>query len=83
MIKSFTFYVPEEIPNLGRRIREMAASRNVDWELGPIGGQINHLEGTTRGVVDDFNYVSRVANDFKFTIWDLQLTLKDLQKDLA
>lgn len=52
-------------------------------EPGDIRGQISSLEDTSYYIRDDFNYVSRIIDELKFTIRDFQRTLKGLKKDFA
>lgn len=51
-------------------------------EQGIIAGEFS-LEDVTRDIVEDFSYVSRIADGIKLTIWDLHRMEKDLEKDLA
>lgn len=83
IIKSFTFYLSRRFLSLEGTLGKLSSSGSVDPELGNIGRQINILEGTTRRIVDDFNDVLRIPDGIKFSIWDLQRTLKDLEKDLV
>lgn len=41
------------------------------------------LKDTACYILDAFNYISRLTDGLKFTIRDLELTLKALEKDLA
>lgn len=49
-------------------LEKFPSSGSVDSEIGTIGGQNNFLEGTTCKILDDFNYISRIADGIKFTI---------------
>lgn len=56
---------------------------SIDPELGSIQEQIRTLQDTAHHFLDDFNYISKLADGLRYSIRELRLLLGDLEKELA
>lgn len=69
-----------QTPRFGRSVQETTAMGKHRPGLNDTPEQIRLLQDTAHHILDDFNYVSRLADGLWFTIQDLQLLLNDLEK---
>lgn len=64
-------------------LERLPPQKSIAPGLGDIQEQVQACQNTAHHILDDFNYVSRLANRPRLTIQDLRLILDDLEKDLA
>lgn len=61
----------------------MSPRESIAPELGSIQEQIRTFQDTAYHVLDDFNYVSKLADGLRYSFQELRLVLDDLEKELA
>lgn len=64
-------------------LEKLPPRESIALKLGSVQEQIKTLQGTALHILDDFNYVSKLADGLRYSIRELRIVLDNLEKELA